>query len=165
VNPLDKLREDVRYWRETLREGREMVRIAEGVLPGLEAHLRELESEPDGGAPGAAAQVAALPAVEEDQGALVEDLPSQEPPRDGGDPSFSGRCTEQVRQALAWEPDQSSVDLHENLAKYGSEFSRGAISYALRKLTSRGLVETIGKSGNLSFFRLTSAGRQAAMEA
>jgi len=147
MNPLEKLREDVLYWRQQMETARETLRIAEAVLPGLETQLKALEpATPEDPALNFDRAVSPIPVDLSEE----EDTPSVPAEQ----PRFSGQCAEQVLQALEWKPNQSSDDLQGSLRQYGRAYGRGAIGYAIRDLRAQGKIVEAGKRGNLVFYRL-----------
>ena len=135
MNPRDKLREDIRYWKQQIATAQETQRIAEAVLPNLEAQLR-------------AADLDKLSHT--DWSRLVSHTDTAESEEE--EPRFSGQCSDQVLQALLWKPRQSSDGLAEVLKLYGRAFGRGAIGYALRKLKAEGKIVESGRQGNFVFY-------------
>jgi hypothetical protein len=142
---LDKLREDVQFWREAASTARETLKIAEGILPGLEAQLGEFE-------PNCGVGVSTPEPTPEPMSTPAVSVATS----DAGIPRFSGQCVDQVKQALAWKPEQGADELQENLKRFGRAYGRGAVSLALRDLKADGLAEVARKDGNVLIFRLTS---------
>lgn len=143
MEPIEKLRADIAYWRQEIERARESLRVGELVLNSLLDNLAklgatEVDQNQVGSGPEAdntRTDVGASPVLELD-----------EPPR------FTGDATTQVEQALKFKSPQSTEDLMKTLADYGKPFSRGAVGFALRSLKDKGRIHQTHKLGNLTYF-------------
>ena len=168
MRPIDKIREDLTYWEDQERQGKEMVAAAQSMLPGIRKALEALEAM-DAGKPPAppdtpppdypgGGDVTTLPKPEE--GEKIAETSSDYSAESAPQIQLRGKCHEQVEAALGVDSPQSSIELVEFLAKYGRGYTRGAVDYALRDLRNAGKVVEAKKVGNLRYWKLAERAGQ-----
>lgn len=132
MDPIEKLKSDIQYWRAAIEKSKQTLKIGEPILESLESNWEALTDKP---LP-KTFSVKMVHEVSQDEAGL----------------ELSGECSEQIEQALKLNSPQSSKELDEFLKEHGTEFSRGAISYGIRELREEGKIREVKKVGNLRYY-------------
>lgn len=148
ATPLEILREQVLYWRSQAEAARETLQVVEGILPGMESQLRELENAVSS----TRIEAQPSPAIRKiSTGPAVSLLPA-------GDADSPPKGTAQTRISWAfnrWPAREMSVkDL---ISLTGNAFEGGAVGYVIRDLLRDGAIEQSRKVGNVRFYRRTQS--------